>query len=159
MLFGATIYLDNILELTPKNVDELDIRGIILDVDNTLTTHDNPTPIEGIFDWIDSMKNAGVKLIIVSNNTPERVSPFANVLGIDFVPDGKKPLSKGFKVALKRLNLPKSQVLAVGDQIFTDILGANLFKIKSVHVKPIELEKTAFFKFKRFLEKPFLRGK
>ncbi len=159
MLFGATVYLENILELTPKMADELGIRGIILDVDNTLTTHDNPTPIDGIYDWIDAMKSSGVKLIIVSNNTPERVSPFAKMLGIEFTADGKKPLSNGFKVALQRLELPKTEVCAVGDQIFTDILGANLFKIKSVHVKPIELEKTVFFKFKRFMEKPFLRGK
>jgi len=57
------------------------------------------------------------------------------------------------------MGLPKEALVVVGDQIYTDILGANLFGVKSIYVKPMELEKTAFFKFKRFMEKPFLPQK
>ena len=126
-------------------------------MDNTLTTHDNPVPLEGVTDWLDKMKKNGIKMMIVSNNSSERVTPFANLLGLDFVPKGKKPLKKGFEEAVKLMNLPKEQVAVIGDQLFTDILGGNLFKVKSILVTPIELEKKGFLKFKRIIEKPILK--
>ena len=105
------------------------------------------------------MKQNDIKLIIVSNNHPPRVKPFADLLGIDFVCEGKKPLSKGFRQATEKLKLPFNKIGAVGDQIYTDILGANLFGIKSLYVSPIEYEKTRFFRFKRKMEIPFIPKK
>ena len=67
-----------------------------------------------------------------------------------------KPLTKGFSEAIKKLEVKKSEVCAVGDQIFTDILGANLKGIRSIFVFPIEPESGFLFKVKRVLEKPFL---
>lgn len=78
------------------------------------------------------------------------------MLGLDFVSEGRKPLTKGFREASQKMNLPKNQLAAVGDQIYTDVLGANLYGIKMLYVQPIEHEKTNFFKFKRKMEKPFL---
>lgn len=126
-------------------------------MDNTLTTHDNPVPLEGVTDWLDKMKAKGIKMMIVSNNSSDRVTPFANLLGLDFVPKGKKPLKNGFEEAVKIMGLPKEQIAVIGDQLFTDILGGNLFKVKSILVTPIELEKKGFLKFKRIIEKPILK--
>jgi HAD superfamily phosphatase (TIGR01668 family) len=140
-------------------LNRFNVKALILDVDNTLTTHDNPNVKPEILSWLSTMKANGVELIIVSNNYPERVEPFANMLGIDFVAMGKKPLPKGFSEACRRLNAPKESICAVGDQIFTDILGANLKGIKSIFVFPIEYETTTFFKVKRTLEKPLLPKK
>ena len=95
-------------------------------------------------------------MAIVSNNHPARVKPFADMLGLEFICEGKKPLSSGFNRAQKLMEIPFSQLAAVGDQIFTDILGANLKRIKGIYVSPIEHEKTRFFRFKRWAEKPFL---
>jgi len=95
-------------------------------------------------------------MVIVSNNHPPRVKPFADMLGLEFICEGKKPLSSGFNRAQKLMGIPFSQLAAVGDQIFTDILGANLKRIKGIYVSPIEHEKTRFFRFKRWAEKPFL---
>lgn len=159
MLFRATEYFRKITDITPDFLRKNSITGLILDVDNTLTTHDNPTPAEGVREWISSMCRNNIRLIIVSNNHPPRVKPFADMLEIDFVCDGRKPLQDGFKEALKKLGLPKENIAAVGDQIFTDVLGANLFGIKMLYTVPIEYEKTTFFKVKRFLEKPFLPKK
>ena len=94
--------------------------------------------------------------MIVSNNHPPRVRPFAEMLGLPFVSEGKKPLTKGFKEAAAKMKLPRESVAAVGDQIFTDVLGANLMGIKMLYVVPIEHEKTMFFKVKRKLEIPFI---
>ena len=155
MLFRPTAALKSVLELTPEILGNMGVEALILDLDNTLTTHNNPHPAKGVPEWLDEMRNAGIKLLIVSNNHAPRVEPFAKALKLDFVPEGAKPLPKGYNIAVKKFGLPKEKVCAVGDQIFTDILGANLAGIKSVFVYPIEFESGFFFKIKRFFEKPF----
>lgn len=156
MLFKSTIALKSVLEITTEMLKNNNLKGLILDLDNTLTTHDNPKPADGVLDWLDEMKKSGIKIMIVSNNHGYRVKPFAEMLGLEFVSDGLKPLSRGINEAQKRMEIPFSQLAVVGDQIFTDILGANLKRIKSIYVKPIEYEKTTFFKIKRKAEKLFL---
>ena len=156
MLFRADFAFKSVLEITPEFLKEEDIKGLLLDLDNTLTTHDNPKPANGVIDWIKRILGSGVKMVIVSNNHPPRVKPFADMLGLEFICEGKKPLSSGFNRAQKLMEIPFSQLAAVGDQIFTDILGANLKRIKGIYVSPIEHEKTRFFRFKRWAEKPFL---
>lgn len=158
-LFKPTFALRSVLEITPQALKKRGIKALILDLDNTLTTHNNPTPAEGVLDWIADMKKNGIKLLIVSNNNAERVTPFAEMLGLHFVPNGAKPLPVGFKRAANELaaeGIPKNRIAAVGDQIFTDILGANLAGIRSVFVYPIEPETSLPFKFKRAVEKPLL---
>lgn len=156
MLFKSTAAFRRVTDITPEILKKLNIRGLILDLDNTLTTHDNPRPADGVLEWIDLMKREGIRLMIVSNNHPPRVRPFAEMLGLPFVSEGKKPLTKGFKEAAAKMKLPRESVAAVGDQIFTDVLGANLMGIKMLYVVPIEHEKTMFFKVKRKLEIPFI---
>lgn len=155
-LFKPTFALRSVLEITPASLKAHDIKALVLDLDNTLTTHNNPTPAEGVLDWIADMKKHGIKLIIVSNNNAERVTPFAKTLGLRFVPNGAKPLPMGFLRAVKRLGYPKKNICAVGDQIFTDIMGANLAGIRSIFVYPIEFETSLPFKIKRTVEKPLL---
>lgn len=159
MLFRPTAALKSVLELTPEILGKMGVEALILDLDNTLTTHNNPHPANGVPEWLDEMHRAGIKMLIVSNNHAPRVEPFAKALKLDFVPEGAKPLPKGYNIAVKKFGLPKNKVCAVGDQIFTDILGANLAGIKSVFVYPIEFESGFFFKIKRFFEKPFLPKK
>ena len=149
------------VDIRPEFLKKMGIKGLILDVDNTLTTHDNPVPAEGIEQWLEDMKNAGIKLIIVSNNHPERVRPFADPLGLDCVCDSGKPLKKGYTEAMKRMGLSRKETAAVGDQLFTDIWGAKNAGITSIFVEPMELEgkHKRFIRFKRVLEKPFLPKK
>lgn len=159
MLFSVTEAFERVTDISPEYLKKMGIRGLILDLDNTLTTHDNPKPAKGVLEWLDTMRNNDISLMIVSNNHPPRVKPFADMLGLDFVSEGAKPLTKGFNEAKKLMKLNKNELAAVGDQIFTDVLGANLFGIKMLYVVPIEHEKTTFFKVKRKLEIPFLPKK
>lgn len=159
MLFTPTRAYKSILSVTPEILREMGVTALILDIDNTMTTHDNPTPLEGLFEWLDHMRKNNIKMMIVSNNHVPRVTPFAQLLGLDFIPEGAKPLPIGYKKAAEKLGVPKSEICTIGDQLFTDILGAKLFGIKSILVPPIEPEKTVFFKIKRGLEKPFLPKK
>ncbi|MBQ7782350.1 MAG: YqeG family HAD IIIA-type phosphatase [Oscillospiraceae bacterium] len=155
-MFTPTRAYKSILSVTPQVLSEMGVTALILDIDNTMTTHDNPKPLEGLFEWLDCMRQNNIRMMIVSNNHVPRVTPFAQLLELDFIPEGAKPLPIGYKKAAAKLNVPKEQICTIGDQLFTDILGAKLFGIKSILVPPIEPEKTAFFKLKRAAEKPFL---
>lgn len=159
MIFTPTKAYKRILSVTPEILSEMGVTALILDVDNTMTTHNDPKPLDGMYQWLDDMRAHGIKMMIVSNNHAPRVTPFAKLLGLDFVAEGAKPLPVGYKKAAQLMNVPKSEICTIGDQLFTDILGAKLFGIKSILVKPIEPEKSFFFKVKRGLEKPFLPKK
>lgn len=156
MIFKPTYVFDKINDITPEFLKRKHIKGLILDLDNTLTTHNNPIPPQSSLDWIAIMKKNGIKLMIVSNNHPPRVTPFADELGLEFEAEGKKPLTFGYTRAIRRMGLENRDVAAVGDQIFTDVLGSNLKGIRSIFVFPIEPETSLPFRFKRACEKPFL---
>ena len=147
-----------ITEIDPAALAARGIRGIILDVDNTLTTHDNPRPAPGVMEWLERTRGAGLRLIVLSNNHPERVSPFAGMLGLAFEADGKKPLPGGFLRACAHMGLSPRETAAVGDQIFTDVIGARLAGVFCLMVDPIEPEPGWFFRLKRRLERPILRA-
>ena len=154
--FRPTYVFNDITEITPAFLRRKHIRGLILDLDNTLTTHNNPEPPQSSLDWLAKMKAAGIKLMFVSNNNTARVTPFAERLGLDFVPNGAKPLPIGYIRARKRRGIPDRDLAAVGDQIFTDIWGCNIMGIRSIFVFPIEPETSLPFRIKRSIEKLFL---
>lgn len=156
MLFKPTYVFNNVTEITVDFLNKHNIKGLLLDLDNTLTTHNNPVPPQSSLDWLERMKESGIKMMIVSNNSSERVQPFAKALGLHFVPNGKKPLTFGYTQAIKEMGINKKNTAAVGDQIFTDILGSKLKGIRSLFVFPIEPENSLPFRFKRACEKPFL---
>lgn len=156
LFFEPTYVFNDITGITVSFLREKCIKGIVLDIDNTLTTHNNPIPPDSSMQWLENAKNAGIKLIIVSNNKPERVVPFAELLDLEFVANGKKPLTTGINKAVKKLGLEKRYIAAIGDQIFTDIIGANLSGIRSCFVFPMQPEKSLPFRIKRTLEKPLL---
>lgn len=152
-LFTPDYYVDRITDLTKEFLDQKGIRGIILDVDNTLTHHNSQQVEQEVLDWLAQRKEDGFRLMIVSNNYEERVKPFAARLGLDYISFGCKPLTKGYTQACRKMGLPKSQVAAVGDQIYTDILGGNLKGVYTILTVPFQLETSRGFRIKRRLEK------
>ncbi len=156
-LFYPTLYRRRITDLTADDLRALGAQGILLDIDNTLTTHDNPALDAGVSAWLSEMRQAGFALTVVSNNRDERVRPFAEAIGLGFQARAAKPLPRGYRAAAKAMGLTPRQCVAVGDQIFTDILGANLAGMRSVLLEPIELEvEQKFIVFKRRLERVLL---
>lgn len=156
MLLWPDEMFHRIYEIPASFLQEKGVRTILLDVDNTLTTHDNPVPHEKILSWLETMREAGFRLMILSNNTPQRVAPFAEGLGLEYIADAHKPLSGPLKKALSRMGGEMKSTVLIGDQIFTDILCGNLAGCLSVLVEPMELEPMPQFKLKRFLERPIL---
>ncbi len=152
-------FFDKVWDIPLSFLEKHNIKCLLLDVDNTLTTHDNPEVHQNAVKWLDLVSKAGIKSVIISNNTEPRVAPFANGLGVQFVCHAKKPLSKGARQAVKITDITKENMLVVGDQIFTDVLFGKFSGVKTVLVTPMELEKTKFFKFKRSLERLILKEK
>lgn len=156
MLHKPDYVFESIADIPLVFFEKEGIDALILDLDNTLTTHNNPQPDPRRLGWFEAAKASGLKMIIVSNNHPERVKPFAEFLGLDFVSDGGKPLPRGYNEACRRLGIDKKRIAAVGDQIFTDVMGCKTAGIRSIFVFPIEYETGFWFRVKRALERPLL---
>ena len=153
MLLKPTVKLDKITDISVELLNKLNIKALILDVDNTLSTHHGMVLCDGLSDWLNNMRENGIKLVILSNSTKKRVKPFAEKIDLDFLSTGLKPLFTGYLRAVKRLGVKKRQVAIVGDQIFTDVLGGNSVFIKTILLTPIKPETSLRFRFKRKLEK------
>ena len=142
-----------VTDITRDMLEEMGVSALILDVDNTLTTHNNPRLEVAVLAWLAKMREADIALILLSNNSRERVRPFAEQIRLGFVARGMKPLAFGYKRAVEALGVGKRQAAVVGDQIFTDTLGGNLFGVTTILLDPIKPESSARFKFKRRLER------
>lgn len=152
-LFTPTYFAKHVSDINIKLLRKLNIKGIILDIDDTLAPHKCSTPDAKALKWVNLLKENNTKLILVSNNFKNRVRKFAKKLDLPYVYMGLKPLSYGIKKAIKFLDLSPEEVIMVGDQIFTDIIGANFLKLKSILVDPVSKSKTMLLKIKRYFEK------
>ena len=152
MILKPTARGNRITDITPEQLKAKGVSALLLDVDNTLSTHHGTVLVEGLVDWINNMQQSGIELLILSNSKKRRVDPFAKGLGLDFVALGLKPLPFGFIRALKKLKLKKRKVALAGDQIFTDVLGARLIGLKVFLLEPIKLEDGVSFKIRRYFE-------
>ena len=158
MLLTQEYIFKNVEAITPEFLRQNGISALVLDVDNTLTGDGSQQLEEGVSAWLDTMRAAGVSLTIVSNNTAKRVRPFAERIGLAWVPLACKPLPPGLMTARRRLGVARRQMAMVGDQIFTDRLAAGLYGIRCLYVLPrTPHDKNRGVRFKRRLEKPFLR--
>lgn len=146
------LYCKNILEVTPEFLKENNIKALILDVDNTLLDFDLKI-IDGLENWGKTMKENEIKCIILSNSNKEtKVKMVADLLGIEYIKFAMKPLKRGFKIAQKRLEIPNENIAAIGDQIFTDVIGANRMNMFSILVKPLAEKDLWMTRFKRPIE-------
>lgn len=143
--------------ITPQFLQQQGITALVLDVDNTLTAHGSQQLSEPIQNWLTQMQDAGIRMYIVSNNTKKRVQPFAQRLGLPFTSLSCKPAPFGFMRVRKALGVPKKQMALVGDQLFTDSMGANLYGITMLLCVPLYTDTKPSIRFKRWLEKPLLR--
>jgi HAD superfamily phosphatase (TIGR01668 family) len=158
-MFKPWAVFESAWDITPEFLHKNGLMTVLLDIDNTLSPHCAAEPFPEVEAWLESLKSANIKVILVSNNHPPRIAPFAKKLGLSFVADAKKPLGTGYSKALRKTGTKRNEAVAIGDQIFTDILGGNLAGIKTIFVFPKVPETSAPFRFKRAIEKPFLPSK
>jgi len=152
--FLPTVAVEKVTDITPKLIRAMNANAMILDVDNTLAIHGSQVPFSGTIEWARSMQENGIQIIIMSNNNKNRVEPFAAKYNLPYMYFSLKPLPFAYFIAIHQLGVKHKEVVVVGDQIFTDIIGSNFSFMKSILLEPIDKEKTFSFKLRRGLEKP-----
>lgn len=157
MILYPKLYCKKVTDVTLKFLNENNIKGIILDVDNTLIDFDRNL-LNGVVEWKKMIQENQIKCIILSNShQTDKLQKVADTLGISYIRFATKPLKRGFKKAQKALELPAENIAVIGDQVFTDVLGANLSKMLSILVEPIAEKDYLITKIKRPLEKLIIK--
>ena len=144
-------------DITPAFLQELGVRAILADIDNTLAPYEQPEPDDRIRGWIASLAEAGISIAFVSNNDQARVELFNKTLGVPAYWKSGKPFKKNLIKAMNDLGGTLDTTVMLGDQLLTDALAGHNLGVKCLIVPPIRDKKNAFFKFKRWLEKPTVR--
>lgn len=155
--FVPDLYFDTVYDVTPEMLASRGVKGVILDIDNTLVPYEIAEPTAEVRAWLSEMWSAGIKTAFVSNNHKERVELFNKELGCPAFYDSGKPMKKSCLNALTAMGVSASECAIIGDQVFTDVLAGRISSLNTaVLVKPIKDKTTLFFRFKRLLEKPVL---
>ena len=150
-------YCDRITDIEVDFLKKNNIKALILDVDNTLLDTDKIV-LEGLEEWHKKIVDAGIESIIVSNsNKLDKIQNMAKLLNISYIRLALKPLKRGLKKAQKQLNIPFENIAAIGDQIFTDVIGANRCGMFSILVKPINEKDLWMTKWKRPIENKIIQ--
>lgn len=155
LVFLPKFIFPKITDISPNFLQQHGLKLLLMDFDNTMLPYTTNVPTKELLDWIQSMKAHGISLCIVSNSKKPRVPDFSKAYGVACVTHAAKPFSGGINEAIKRFGTEKSCTALVGDQIFTDVLGANCAGVTSLIVKSIN-NHTIWLKLRHFLEIPFL---
>lgn len=157
MIFYPDLYLENVKKITIELLKKNNIKGLILDIDNTLIDYDKKI-LEGTEEWCSNLKKQGIKMCILSNtNKVQKVKKVAELLDLEYLYFAHKPNKAGFKKAQKLLNMNQENIAVVGDQIFTDIFGGNRMKMFTILTKPIDTRDILLTKIKRPFENIVLK--
>ncbi len=154
-IFYPKEYFDSTYSIDFERYYNMGYRAVIFDVDNTLVEHDAPAD-ERATALINGLMEMGYKVCFLSNNDEERVKTFNEKLGANYIYKAGKPLAKGYNKAMETMGSDRKNTLFVGDQIFTDIWGANNAGIRSVLVQPIAKHEEIQIVLKRIPEKIIL---
>lgn len=149
------IIAEDLTRLTPEYLSGQGIRLLMMDFDNTIVPYTTDTPTDKMLHWLEMMKASEIRLCVVSNSRNNRVKIFCAQYGIDCITHAKKPFPKGIRECLKRYNLSAADCALAGDQIYTDVLGANGCGVRSVLVKAID-NHNFWLKARHVLEIPFI---
>ena len=147
---------DKLTDITPELLRKRKLRLLMLDFDNTIVPYTTTVPTPEMEKWLAEMGALpDIRLCIVSNSHNDRVPKFCRERGLDVITHAKKPFSKGIRECLEKYGIPAAEAALVGDQIYTDTLGANGAGVTSILVKAID-NHNFWLKARHVLEKPFI---
>jgi HAD superfamily phosphatase (TIGR01668 family) len=155
--FYPDMMVDRVQDIDLNILKKKSIKGLILDIDNTLVPEHVEEADQNAVDWIEGLKKDGFKVCIVSNATKKRVVRFNEKLQLFAIHRAKKPVSFAFRKAARLMDIDAGQIAMIGDQIFTDVFGSKRVGMFSILVKPIHLKEAFFVKLKRLPEKYVLK--
>jgi uncharacterized protein len=146
-----------VTELTPQRLQSQGIRALMVDLDDTLVASNSERMSLAFRRWVLGLKDAGIGVMLLSNGKPKRVARWAGLLGVEGLSLVGKPFRFAFERGLKRLGTLPSETAMVGDQLFTDVLGANALGIKTILVTPLSTKGLPHTRLARKLEKLILK--
>ena len=147
-------YVNSTYEIDFETLYEKGYRGVIFDIDNTLVPHGAPADDKAIA-FFERMRKIGYQTLMLSNNKEPRVKMFCDAVGAPYIYKAGKPSVEGYQKAMEKMGTNVKNTLFVGDQIFTDTLGANLAGAMPILVKPIN-NHNIWLKLRHIAEKPFI---
>lgn len=151
-----TLFFNKVTDISLDTLKKLNINCVLLDIDNTIKPYGSNKLESNVSVWISNLKSAGIKIILCSNNYKKTVKPFAEKNQCEYVAFCLKPSPFGFFRACFKSKVKRKNLVVIGDQFFTDILGGKLLFLKTFLVNPISIEtEAATVKIRRFLTKKF----
>ncbi|MFD0048263.1 YqeG family HAD IIIA-type phosphatase [Actinomycetes bacterium NPDC127524] len=155
-IFLPSEHVKSIFDITPEQLKEKGIKGIITDLDNTLVEWDRPTATPKLIKWFDNMRDHGILVTIVSNNKENRVRAFSDPLHIPFIFQARKPMRRAFSRAIASMGLKREETVVIGDQLLTDVLGGNRGGFHTILVVPVASNDGFATKLNRKIERRIL---
>ena len=146
------VYLDSTYEIDFEQYYQDGYRAIIFDIDNTLVPHGAPADQRAIA-LFKRLHALGYQTMMLSNNKEPRVKMFCDAVDAEYIYKAGKPNPANYREAMKRMHTDEKNTLFVGDQIFTDVWGANKAGIYSILVKPIHPKEEIQIVLKRYLKR------
>ena len=156
--FKPTKYYRSIFDVDFNLLKQEGIKLIACDLDNTLVPHDVILPDQRLIDFFKEIKALGFEIVILSNNKEKRVQLFSDELNIPYYYSARKPLKRAFKRLLKDYHLSNQEMCLIGDQILTDVYGANGMHIMNILVEPLAKRDIFYTKINRFFEKRVIKS-
>lgn len=154
--FRPNIYKKNILEIDYKKLKEMGKTTLVFDLDNTIALIDDDKCSDEVFNLIRKLQDDFL-IIILSNNVTARINPYKKYLGIDGYGYGMKPFMFKLIKIRKKYKLKKKEMVMIGDQIVTDVLVGNRFRITTILVDPLGMKDLKITSFNRFFEDRILK--
>ena len=150
--FVPDIYEKSIYTIDYKLLKKRGIKCLIFDLNNTIAPHNLKKPNKKLKDLFEELKDMKFKLIIMSNEGKNRVEPYKDILGVDSAYFSMKPLKRKYKKIQRLYNYKDTQIACIGDQLVTDIFGANRMGFTSILVNPISTNEFVTTKLSRMFE-------
>ncbi len=150
--FMPNEYVNSIYDIDLERLWRMGKRLILTDLDNTLVPWNHPWVPKSLEDWLKRARDRGFEVCIISNNRSQRVHDFSRVSGLFAIGAARKPRSRGFRQALERFQMDADAAVMIGDQLFTDIHGANRLGLYSILVLPMHTKEWWGTKILRIFE-------
>lgn len=158
MILYPDLYLKSVEDITIDVLNKNNIKGLLLDIDNTLIDYDKNLP-DSVINWCLDLKKQGIKMCILSNtNKIHKVKKVANALDLAYIYFAHKPNKKGFYQGKEILGLENENIAVVGDQVFTDVFGGNRCNMFTILTVPRDKRDILLTKVKRPFERIITKG-
>jgi len=144
-----------ILEITPEFIIKNNIKGLFVDMDNTLLPWDQTIISDECMQWVNAMQESGIKICVITNSGSKRTDEVMKNTELLYVPSAFKPFPFGFMRAQAKLKIKKQNICLIGDQMMTDALGSKIFGCSYIIVDPLSPKEQRITYVNRFFERIF----